>query len=168
MSNVPINIFRNVIRRNGGRTSNPPALDGVNPDPVNPEGTTGGPALPDTNKVSYNLPDNKNATERAQARENIGAFGEAVERESNTVVFDQDYIIGNEGVRSGNILFDFTDAKLGAVTMMAHNSNSIPTIPATGIVIGGNYLTGVNNFIYFLCVKKSSPQIVHVTISQIV
>jgi hypothetical protein len=77
MSNVPINIFRNVIRRNGGRTSNPPALDGVNPDPVNPEGTTGGPALPDTNKVSYNLPDNKNATERAQARENIGAVEEA-------------------------------------------------------------------------------------------
>jgi hypothetical protein len=100
--------------------------------------------------------------------ENGFAYPEAVERENNTVLFDKDYVTGNAGVRTGNILFDFTGSKLGAVTVMTHNDSSIPTIPSTGIIIGGNYVLNENNFIYLMCVKKSSPEIVHVTISQIV
>lgn len=45
---------------------------------------------------------------------------ESTLRENNTVLFDKNYIIGNAGARTGNILFDFTGAKLGAETEMRH------------------------------------------------
>jgi hypothetical protein len=90
---------------------------------------------------------------------------EAIERENNTVLFDRDYVIGNAGARSGNILFDFTGARLMSVTRMIHNHTTIPTFPAQSIIISGQYQLSVNNYIYFICTKKSSTEIVEVTIS---
>lgn len=57
-------------------------------------------------------------------------YPSATFRESNTVLFDGDYITGvNAAPRNGNILFDFTGAKLGAVTIMYHQDASAFTFP---------------------------------------
>jgi hypothetical protein len=93
-------------------------------------------------------------------------YPEAVERENNTVIFDKDYVIGNAGARTGNILFDFTGARLMSVTRMIHNDGTEPTFPAESVIIGGEYELSVNNYIYFICTKKSTTQKVEVTISQ--
>jgi len=57
-----------------------------------------------------------------------------VERENNTCLFDKNYIIGNTTPRSGNILFDFTGAELGATTFMFHDNVGAYTFPAQGVV----------------------------------
>jgi hypothetical protein len=94
-------------------------------------------------------------------------YPEAVERENNTILFDKDYVIGNAAARTGNILFDFTGAKLMSTTMMLHNHSSIPTFPAQSVIIGGFYEINVNNYIYFQLTRKTSgSEIVLVTISQ--
>ena len=95
-----------------------------------------------------------------------GQYPEAIERASNTVIFDNDYVIGNAAARTGNILFDFTGAKIGAVTMMKHNDAAAFTIPVEADKIGGTYVASVDNYIYFNLVKKSATQEVLVTISQ--
>jgi len=64
----------------------------------------------------------------------VGAYQSATLRASNTALFDKDYIIGNAGARSGNILFDFTGAQLGAVTFMKHNNSGAYTFPSEGEV----------------------------------
>ena len=56
------------------------------------------------------------------------------ERENNTVLFDQNYIIGNTAARTGNILFDFTDAKLGATTFLIHNNTGAYSFPVQGVI----------------------------------
>lgn len=93
---------------------------------------------------------------------------EAVIRESNTVLFDQDYIIGNAAPRTGNVLYDFTGSKLGASTIMIHQDAAAFTIePTKSIVLSGTASSTVPNYIYFLLVNKTSgTEIVHVTISQ--
>ncbi len=90
----------------------------------------------------------------------------AVERENNTVLFDKDYIIGNAAARTGNILFDFTGAQLGATTFMTHNDSVEPSLPATAVVISGTYTTGTNNHYGFLLIDKTaSSEVVWVTIN---
>jgi len=82
MSIVNIQLFRSVTPRPNARPSAPPVLDGENQQPLNPEG--GGdaqPPVPDPNKVSYNQADNKNTTERAQARENIDVYSKSEVKE---------------------------------------------------------------------------------------
>ncbi len=92
---------------------------------------------------------------------------EAVELESNTVLFDQDYIIGNAGARTGNVLFDFTGAKLGSCTVMTHVDANPFTLPDESVVMGGDVKDDVPNYIYFLLVNKTvGSEKVHVTISQ--
>jgi hypothetical protein len=92
---------------------------------------------------------------------------EGVERENNTVLFDKDYVIGNAGARTGNILFDFTGARLMSTSMMLHNDSSIPTFPAQSVIIGGFYEINVNNYIYFQLTRKTlGSEIVLITISQ--
>jgi hypothetical protein len=60
----------------------------------------------------------------------IPEYAAATVRENNTVLFDNDYIIGNASARSGNVLFDFTGAQLGAKTLMRHQDASAFTFPA--------------------------------------
>jgi hypothetical protein len=96
-------------------------------------------------------------------------YPEAVERENNTVLFDKDYVIGNATARTGNILFDFTGAKLMGTTMMLHNSGTAPTFPAQAVKLGGEYELSANNYIYFQLTRKTaSSEIVLYTISQVV
>jgi hypothetical protein len=98
-----------------------------------------------------------------------GGYPEAVERENNTVLFDKDYVIGNATARTGNILFDFTGAKLMGTTMMLHNSGTAPTFPAQAVKLGGEYELSENNYIYFQLTRKTaSSEIVLYTISQVV
>ena len=95
-------------------------------------------------------------------------YPEAVERENNTVLFDKDYVIGNATARTGNILFDFTGAKLMGTTMMLHNSGTAPTFPAQAVKLGGEYELSENNYIYFQLTRKTaSSEIVLYTISQV-
>lgn len=83
MSIVNIQLFRSVTLRPNARPSVPSVLDGENQQPLNPEGGGGDaqPPVPDHNKVSYNQADNKNATERAQARENIDVYSKSEVKE---------------------------------------------------------------------------------------
>lgn len=54
----------------------------------------------------------------------------ATHRENNTVLFSGDFITGiDAAARSGNILFDFTGAQLGAKTIMRHLDASAFTFP---------------------------------------
>lgn len=58
------------------------------------------------------------------------SYPAATFRESNTVLFDGDYITGvNAAPRTGNILFDFTGAQKGAVTIMYHQDAGAFTFP---------------------------------------
>jgi hypothetical protein len=96
--------------------------------------------------------------------ENDFAYPEAVERENNTVLFDKNYIIGNAAARTGNILFDFTGAKLGAWTEMRHADASAFTFPAEAKLMfdSADISTTDDNFFLFVLTKKSSTQIVKV------
>jgi hypothetical protein len=91
-------------------------------------------------------------------------YPEATERENNTVLFDKNYIIGNAGARTGNILFDFTGAKLGAWTEMKHLDAGMFTFPAEAVLMfdSDDISTTVNNYFLFVLTKKSSTEIVKV------
>lgn len=108
-----------------------------------------------------------NAPARSGSTLAVIADIEAEERESDTVLFDKNYVTGNTAVRTGNILFDFTGAKLGSTTRILHNSGTKPTIPATGILISGSYTISVNNYIWF-CITDigSGTEKVEITVSQ--
>jgi hypothetical protein len=89
----------------------------------------------------------------------------ATHRENNTVLFDNDYVTGiNAAARSGNILFDFTGAQLGACTVMRHQTASAFTFPTEADLMfaTADISTTVANYFMFVCVKTDSPRIVHV------
>jgi len=89
----------------------------------------------------------------------------ATHRESNTVLFDDDYVTGiNAAARTGNILFDFTGAKLGATTVMKHEDASAFTFPAEADLMfdSADISTTVANYFLFSIVKTDATQIVHV------
>ena len=59
----------------------------------------------------------------------------AVHRQNNTVLFDKDYIHDPAvAAQSGNILFDFTGAQLGATTEMLHDNDGAYTFPSEGVI----------------------------------
>jgi hypothetical protein len=98
------------------------------------------------------------------------AYPEAVERANNTVLFDQDYIIGNAGARSGNILFDFTGAKLGATTEMLHDNSGAYTFPTEGVIRDFEttklaLVTGNVKFGFTLVNKTVSSEVVDIRLS---
>jgi hypothetical protein len=98
------------------------------------------------------------------------AYPEAIERANNTVLFDKDYITGNAGARTGNILFDFTGAKLGATTYMKHQDASAFTFPAQAVLLfdaADVSITVANFFCFMLVDKTASSEKVHVTLSQV-
>lgn len=88
-------------------------------------------------------------------------------KETNTVTFEQDWVIGNAAPRTGNILFDFTGAKLGSTTMMIHLDAAPFTFPAQAVVLSGTASDTVANYIYFTLVNNTAAsEKVHVTINQ--
>lgn len=96
-------------------------------------------------------------------------FGVAQERESNTVIFDGDYIIGNADPRSGDVVYDFSGSHLGAVTMMIHEDATSFTIqPANTIILSApEDMSVARNYIYFNLVDNTiENEVVHVTITQ--
>jgi hypothetical protein len=95
----------------------------------------------------------------------VPEYAAATHRENNTVLFDNDYVTGiNGSARSGNILFDFTGAQLGACTVMRHQDASAFTFPAEADLMfaTADISTTVANYFMFSIVKTDSPQIVHV------
>jgi hypothetical protein len=97
------------------------------------------------------------------AKNDVIAELELVERENNTVLFDRNYLIGNASPRSGNILYDFTGARLGTVTRMLHQDSSEFTFPSQTKILGGEYNNTVVNYIWFV---YSKSELVEVAISQ--
>ena len=93
-------------------------------------------------------------------------MSEASHRENNTVLFDDDYVTGiNAAARTGNILFDFTGAKLGATTQMRHADASAFTFPTEAVLMFDSAdisTTADNYFLFVLVDKTSSAEIVHV------
>lgn len=90
-------------------------------------------------------------------------YPEAAHRENNTVLFDGDYVTGiNAAARTGNILFDFTGAKLGATTVMKHQDASAFTFPTEADLMfdSADISTTVANYFLFTCVKTDATQIV--------
>lgn len=95
-------------------------------------------------------------------------YPEATIRESNTVLFDDDYIIGNAAARTGNILFDFTGAKLGTTVRMIHQDVAAFTIPTEAVKLSGEYDGTVDNYIWFVLTNKTlGSEVVEMTISQV-
>jgi hypothetical protein len=94
----------------------------------------------------------------------VSGYPEATERANNTVLFDKNYIIGNAGARTGNILFDFTGAKLGAWTEMKHLDAGMFTFPAEAVLMfdSADISTTDDNYFLFVLTKKSSTEIVKV------
>lgn len=105
------------------------AADWTSENPILADGEMG--LESDTNKIKFG--DGSTAWSSLSYFGVAAQYQEALERESNTVLFDNDYIIGNASARTGNILFDFTGAKLGATTWMTHNDSSAFTFPSEGI-----------------------------------
>ena len=93
------------------------------------------------------------------------SFVAASERENNTVLFDQAYITGNANARSGNILFDFTGAQLGAWTEMKHNDSSAFTFPSEAVLMfdSADISTSADNYFLFVITDiTSSSEVVKV------
>lgn len=86
------------------------------------------PVAEDVGDMLSSIYDPANGARQVAFQDELG-FQEATILESNTIPFDKNYIIGNAGARSGNILFDFTGAKLGAWTEMRHNDATAFTFP---------------------------------------
>lgn len=104
---------------------------------------------------------------RNNQKEDSGGVGGLTERESNTVIFDGDYVIGNASIRDDSVIeFDFTNAKLGAVTTMRHLRSLAPGIPLEGVIINGEYVPNTINYIWFCLTKNTTPRIVQITIGQ--
>lgn len=96
-----------------------------------------------------------------------GSDGFGVTRESNTVIFDGNYVIGNAAPRTGNLLFDFTNARLLSETMMIHQDGAAFTFPAEAVILTGSASTTVPNYIYMKIVNTAiGSQKVHVRIYQ--
>ena len=95
--------------------------------------------------------------DHASAGYNVG-YQEATTRESNTVLFDKDYIIGNAAARTGNILFDFTGAKLGAWIEMKHQDASAFTFPTEAVLMFNvaDISTTVDNYFLFVMTDKTA------------
>ena len=86
----------------------------------------------------------------------LNDYNEATTRESNTVLFDKDYVIGEAAARTGDVLIDVTGSKKMAVTTMLHNDSSpfqfFQSDGVTPFVFAqevGFYLDGEDNYLDF-------------------
>jgi surface protein len=179
MADVPVIISKSIRLREGAAPSNPVNI-GTPQEPLNPDG--GGGVVPHnqlaglqggTATERYHIDEDQyDAVNGANTLSSTNVFAtiadlEGVERENNTVLFDKDYVIGNAAARTGNILFDFTGARLKANSIMLHNDIVEPTFPANAKIIFGEYKLIQDNYIYFeLSNKGLSNEIVLVKIYQ--
>jgi hypothetical protein len=162
MVDVDVNIYQSVTNKEGVST---PVMGVIVGDPLpNPLNPTNGNNQHNSLAGLQGGSNNEYYHLTLTQFNNLGTYKEAVERANNTVIFDQNYIIGNSGARSGNILFDFTGAKLGAWTEMKHNDGSAFTFPTEAMLMfdSGDISTTVDNFFLFVMTKTSSTQIVKV------
>lgn len=87
-------------------------------------------------------------------------------RESNTILFNGDYISGiNAAALSGNIFFDFTGARLGATAQIQHLDAGAFTFPPQAVLMFDPSLVSTSAANYFLLVLVGSTpgsEIVHV------
>jgi hypothetical protein len=179
MADVPVIISKSIRLREGAAPSNPVNI-GTPQEPLNPDG--GGGVVPHnelaglqggTATERYHIDEDQyDAVNGANTPSSTNVFAtiadlEGIERENNTVLFDKDYVIGNAGARTGNILFDFTGARLKANSIMLHNDIVEPTFPANAKIIFGEYKINQDNYIYFEIINKGlSSEIVLVHIYQ--
>ena len=98
------------------------------------------------------------------------AIREPDNRESSVVLFDADYISGIDTTAiTGNITFDFTDAKRGTTTYMKHIDASAFTFGSEAVLMFNpvNISTTVPNFFCFILLDKTvGEEIVHVSLEQ--
>ena len=111
--------------------------------------------------VNTSTVNNRSIVEGATATDALNSLQGQIEAaiiESNTVLFNKDYIIGNAAPRTGNILFDFTGAKLGATTEMRHNSAGAFTFPTEAMLMfdSAQISTTVDNYFMFVLTNKAS------------
>jgi hypothetical protein len=97
MADVPVIISKSIRLREGAAPSNPVNI-GTPQEPLNPDGSVTGP---DLNKVSYNIADNKTATEKNQARVNIGSTSSTPQIIATAGAIDDLAITSNHLVFSG-------------------------------------------------------------------
>lgn len=154
MADVNVNIFTATRQRGGVSVPRSGVIVGDPlPNPVNP------PSGTFVQSVSGDWVDNTDPFNP------IVQYQEAEERASNTVLFDKNYIIGNAGARTGNILFDFTGAKRGAWTEMRHNDASAFTFPTEAMLMfdTADISTTVDNYFLFVITDKTgSSEVVKV------
>gem|GEM_PF-4038706 len=98
------------------------------------------------------------------------AIREPDNRESSVVLFDVDYISGIDTTAiTGNITFDFTDAKRGTTTYMKHIDACAFTFGSEAVLMFNpvNISTTVPNFFCFILLDKTvGEEIVHVSLEQ--
>jgi hypothetical protein len=141
--------------------------------PQGPPGITDGEQTingPKTFTSSPIVPTPENNNQAATKGYVDSHYPEAVTRESNTVIFDKDYVIGQALARTGNVLIDETGAKKMAVSTMLHNDSSAfgffqtdGTTPFVFIQEIGSYESGEDNYLDFQFLWSGA---VRLTISQ--
>ena len=95
----------------------------------------------------------------------------AVHRQNNTVLFDKDYIHDPaEVAQSGNILFDFTGAQIGAQTWMKHDNDGAYTFPSEGETMNFEptklaLVTGDVIFVFSCASNEASSEVVWIEVS---
>ena len=121
-------------------------------------------------KLLYNIQKKLDRVMQVVARSEGGSAREPANRESTVVLFDQDYISGIDGAAiTGNITFDFTDAKRGTTTYMKHIDASAFTFGSEAVLMFNpvNISTTVPNFFCFILLDKTiGSEIVHVSLEQ--
>jgi hypothetical protein len=166
MADVPVIISKSIRLREGAAPSNPVNI-GTPQEPLNPDGSVTGP---DLNKVSYNIADSKTATEKNQARVNIGSTSSTPQiitssgnindlaKTSNFIVFTDNAVKNLTGIvagTDGEELIIYNDST-GNLLVFNENSNSSVNnqIKTTPFTLTSNqyalfkYKTGINKWVF--------------------
>jgi hypothetical protein len=80
-----------------------------------------------------------------------------------SIAFDRERTYGDVSAETGNITINTTGLRKGVTQLVIHNSGSTPTFGAECKIIGGAYVTSVDNYIFLQAVSST---LVLVTISQ--
>jgi hypothetical protein len=147
MANVPVKISRAIIVRDGARPSQGQIVEGVTLPPINQEGTnpSGGGGASDPNKVSYNQADGKNATERNQARANIGSTS------ATPQIITDSGAINNLAITSNNLVFTGSNVVLSGIvagqdgeeiTIVNTNSTALSILSQSTLSDANNRIVG--------------------------
>lgn len=76
------------------------------------------------------------------------AANKSLQRDSSTILFDEDSVGGFSTPITGDIGFDFAGAKRGVTVSIIHNDSTVPQLPsAAKTVTGSEYITGTDNLL---------------------